>query len=61
MSDDKKKQEEAVGEDALDVLLSRWAESEIEPPEGFHEQTMERLRKTQQQKKENVLTRLVRK
>ena len=44
MSDDKKKREEAVGEDALDVLLARWAEAEIEPPAGFHEQTMGRLR-----------------
>ena len=61
MSDDKKKREEAVGEDALDVLLARWAEAEIEPPAGFHEQTRGRLREIQQQKKETVLTRLVRK
>ena len=53
MSDDKKKREEAVGEDALDVLLARWAEAEIEPPAGFHEQTMGRLREIQQQKKRN--------
>lgn len=46
-----------VSDAQLDALLAEWAEAEIEPPAGFHEQTMKRLREeVQPKKKNNVIT-----
>ena len=46
-----------VSDAQLDALLAEWAEVEIEPPAGFHEQTMKRLREeVQPKKKNNVIT-----
>ncbi len=41
-----------VSDAELDALLAEWAESEIEPPAGFHEETMKRLRAEAQPKAE---------
>lgn len=46
-----------VSDAQLDALLAEWAEAEIEPPAGFHEQTMKRLRaEVQPAKKNNVIS-----
>lgn len=50
-----------VSDAELDALLAEWAEEEIEPPAGFHEQTMNRLRaeqilQAQPKKKNNIIT-----
>lgn len=46
-----------VSDAQLDALLAEWAEAEIEPPAGFHEQTMKRLwEEVQPKKKNNVIT-----
>ena len=46
-----------VSDADLDALLAEWAEAEIEPPAGFHEQTMKRLRaEAQPVKKNNVIS-----
>ena len=46
-----------VSDADLDALLAEWAEAEIEPPAGFHEQAMKRLRaEAQPMKKNNVIS-----
>lgn len=46
-----------VSDADLDALLAEWAEAEIEPPAGFHEQTMKRLRaQARPVKKNNVIS-----
>ncbi len=46
-----------VSDAELNALLAEWAEAEIEPPAGFHEQTMNRLRaEVQPVKKNNVIS-----
>ena len=40
-----------VSDAELDALLAAWAEAEMEPPAGFHEQTMKRLHAEAQPKK----------
>ena len=46
-----------VSDAELDALLAAWAEAEVEPPAGFHEQTMKRLHaEAQPKKKNNVIT-----
>ncbi|MBR5319021.1 MAG: hypothetical protein IKU46_05440 [Peptococcaceae bacterium] len=50
-----------VSDAELDALLAKWAEEEIEPPAGFHEQTMKRLRaeqilQVQPMKKNTIIT-----
>lgn len=50
MPDDKKEIVNQISDEALDALLTQWAEDEIEPPAGFHAKTMERLRMEQQNK-----------
>ena len=44
-----------VSDAQLDALLAEWAEAEIEPPAGFHAQTMKRLREEVQPKKKNYV------
>lgn len=53
MADDKETSSKPVNEEALDALLAQWAEAELEPPVGFHERLMERLRQEQQTASEN--------
>ncbi len=47
-----------VSDAELDALLAEWAEGEMEPPVGFHEQTMKRLRAEVQpnKKKNNIVS-----
>lgn len=66
MPDDKKEIVNQISDEALDALLTQWAEDEIAPPAGFHAKTMERLRMEQQNKnstrqKRNVISFFVQK
>ena len=66
MADDKEISSKPVNDEALDALLAQWAEAELEPPVGFHERTMERLRQEQRtasenKKKRNVISLFVKK
>ena len=66
MADDKETSSKPVNDEALDALLAQWAEAELEPPVGFHERTMERLRQEQRtasenKKKRNVISLFVKK
>ena len=66
MADDKETSSKIISEEALDTLLAQWAEAELEPPVGFHERTMERLRQEQlaapeTKKNRNVISLFVKK
>ena len=55
---DKSSNVKAVSDAELDALLAEWADGEIEPPAGFHEETMKRLRAEAQPKKKNNVIQL---